>query len=69
MTIEERLKAAARDTNDWTEYAQVVGLGANAIIPAIREMESRDFTARQVATVLRHIADKVSPPKRKTAKK
>ena len=69
MTIAERLKDAAKNAEDWTEYAQVVGLGANVVVPAVREMESRGFTAQEVATVLRHIADKVSPPKRKSPKK
>lgn len=69
MTIAEILRNAARKTDDWAVYGTTIGMGANQLIPAIREMERRGFEASEVATVLRHIADKLSPPKRKSAKK
>ena len=64
MTIAQTLKGAA-DAPDWPEYAIAVGLGADQLVPAIREMERRGFETSQISAVLKHMASLVHPTKRK----
>lgn len=68
MTIESILEQAAHESETWDEYARAVGMGANQIVPAIREMQARGCSAAHCATVLKHLAAELNPPKRKAKK-
>lgn len=62
--IAETIKNAAH-AEDVQGYCLAIGMGADQLVPAIREMQGAGMTPAQVSQVLKHAAGLVAPAKRK----